>query len=118
MGKKIDIKEIREEVEKNGWQLLSTEYSNLKSDLEIKCPEGHICFCSLEKFRRKNYQCPTCKTNPYFQGVHTPSKKNGFRILAFDQASITSGWSLFEDGNLIGHGKWSSNGSRSTERIA
>lgn len=28
------------------------------------------------------------------------------RILAFDQASRTSGWSLFEDGNLVEYGKF------------
>ena len=45
-------------------------------------------------------------------------KKNGYRILAFDQASITSGWSVFDDERLIKFGHWTSDGRHSTERIA
>lgn len=45
-------------------------------------------------------------------------QKKGFRILGFDQASITSGWAIFDNDNLISYGKWTSDGTHSTERIA
>lgn len=45
-------------------------------------------------------------------------KSKGFRILAFDQASITSGWSVFDDAELIKFGAWTSDGNNSTDRIA
>lgn len=97
---------------------MSTEYVNLKTDLELLCPEGHTTFVTYEKWRRGNYQCPICKQNPYFNAENKTVKKSGYRILAFDQASITSGWAVFDDTKLITYGKWSSDGARSTERIA
>lgn len=97
---------------------MSTEYVNLKTDLEIICPEGHTNYVSYEKWRRGNYECPICKQNPFAKAEANVTKKKGYRILAFDQASITSGWSVFDNEELIGYGKWSSDGSKSTERIA
>lgn len=44
-------------------------------------------------------------------------KAKGFRILAFDQASIISGWAVFDDTELVKFGHWESKGSHSTERI-
>ena len=44
-------------------------------------------------------------------------RSNGFRILAFDQASITSGWSVYDNDELIKFGNWTSDGSHSTDRI-
>lgn len=45
-------------------------------------------------------------------------KKNGYRVLAFDQATITSGWSVFDGQTLVKYGKHTSEGSRSTIKIA
>jgi len=45
-------------------------------------------------------------------------KRKGFRILAFDQASITSGWSAFDGEELIKFGSWTSEGNNSTDRIS
>ena len=119
---KFKIEEIRKDFENAGWKLKSTEYKNLKTDLEAVCPEGHINFVCYEKWRRGNYECPICKSNPFHQNKETleitAPKKKGYRILAFDQASITSGWAVFDDNSLINFGKWSSDGVKSTERIA
>lgn len=97
---------------------MSTNYTNLKTDLEIICPEGHTNYVSYERWRRGTYECPICKTNPLKKIENQNIKKNGYRILAFDQATITSGWSVFDDDKLINYGKWTSDGSKSTERIA
>lgn len=43
--------------------------------------------------------------------------KKAHRILAFDQAANTSGWSVFDDLELVKFGKWTSTGSHSTEKI-
>lgn len=45
-------------------------------------------------------------------------KKTGYRILAFDQATITSGWAIFDNEQLIKYGKHTSDGNKSTEKIA
>lgn len=118
MANKIKFEDVKQDIEKNGWLLKSTEYLNLKTDLLVECPEGHECHVSYEKWRRKNYECPTCKNNPYAHSDNIVVKKTGFRILALDQASITSGWAIFDDGKLIKFGKWTSDGNKSTERIA
>lgn len=114
----IKIEDVKRNVEDSGWKLVSTEYINLKTDLQVKCPEGHDCFVSFEKFRKGKYECPICKQNQYYKTDNIAVKKKGFRVLAFDQASITSGWSVFDDEVLIKYGKWTSDGSNSTERIA
>ena len=118
MASKFKYEDIKADVESKGWTLESDTYVNLRTDLELKCPEGHLNFVSYEKWRRGTYECPTCKENTLFKVDNIPVKKTGFRILAFDQASITSGWSVYDGDNLISYGKWSSNGSHSTERIA
>lgn len=113
---KLKYDDIKAEVEKEGWELLSTSYTNLKTDMSFKCPEGHVNYYSLEKWRR-GHVCVTCKENPYSNIKTTPVKKSGYRILAFDQASITSGWSVFDGEKLVSYGKWTSEGTHSTERI-
>lgn len=115
---RLKYEDIKKEVEEAGWELISTSYSNLKTEMNFKCPEGHMNYISLEKWRR-NYKCPTCTANPYKSDVSvTSTKKNGFRILALDQASITSGWAIFDSDKLIAHGVWSSEGQHSVERIS
>lgn len=115
---KIKIEDIKESIASVGWQLVSQEYKNLKTDLEVICPEGHTNFVSYEKWRRGSYECPICKQNPFNNADKIATKKKGYRILAFDQASITSGWAVFDDKNLINYGKWTSDGCKSTARIA
>lgn len=117
MASRYKISDIKKEVEESGWTLVSTTYSNLKTEMEFLCPEGHQILQSLEKWRRKK-KCPICENNPLKHTSAILVKKKGFRILALDQASITSGWSLFEDGNLIQYGNWTSNGKHHTERVS
>lgn len=113
---KFKYEDIKKEVEDAGWSLLTETYTNLKTEMHFKCPEGHNNYYSLEKWRRA-HKCLTCENNPLKNIPISPVKKNGYRILALDQASITSGYSIFDDDKLITYGKWSSNGKHSTERI-
>jgi hypothetical protein len=84
MAGKIKYEEVKEDIHSKGWQLMSTEYINLKTDLELICPEGHTNYVNYDKFRRGNYECPICKQNPYSKIENNVVKKNGYRILAFD----------------------------------
>ena len=118
MAGRLKIEDIQKDIEKDGWKLISTEYVNLKTDLQVNCPEGHDCFVSYEKWRRGAFECPICKQNKYYKSDNIAVKKNGYRVLALDQASITSGWAVFDDENLVKYGKWTSNGNDSTSRIA
>lgn len=116
----IKYEDVKRAVEENGWQLLSDTYVNLKTNLEIQCPEGHINYVPFQKIRNGSYECLICKQNQYYSQLNNniPVKKKGFRILAFDQASITSGWSVFDGQELVSFGNWTSEGNSSTERVA
>lgn len=118
MGNKLKFEDIKKDIESQGWKLNQDEYVNLKTDLQVICPEGHDCFVSYEKWRRGSFECPICKQNQYYKSDNIAVKKKGYRILAFDQASITSGWAVFDGEVLVKYGKWSSEGTHSTERIA
>ena len=41
---KIKIEDIKEELSKDNWELISEEYQNLDSELVFKCSEGHTVF--------------------------------------------------------------------------
>lgn len=71
------------------------------------------------EYWRRHKECPICKANKYYQMNDNAIKKDrkAHRILAFDQAANTSGWSVFDDLELVKFGKWSSTGSHSTEKI-
>ena len=114
---KFKIEELKKEFNNKGWELISDEYINLKTDLLVKCPEGHDCYVSYEKFR-KDFECPICKKNQYYKPTNISVKKNGYRILAFDQATITSGWAVFDDEKLIKYGHQTVDGINNTEKIA
>lgn len=114
---KLQYNSVKQEIEQSGWKLLSTTYSNLKTDLELECPEGHLVYCCLNKFRNKPI-CPICKKNPLNNCDEINTQKRGYRILAIDQATITSGWSLYENNSLYKYGKWTTDGSDHIERVS
>lgn len=102
---KLKIEDIRKDLEERGWKLISTEYKNLETELEMECPEGHKVFKNYKSIR-KNYGCPVCKNNPYknCDSIVIPNKGKKFRILALDQATVISGWSVFDDKELVKYG--------------
>ena len=113
---KLKYEDVKQEVELEGWQLLSDSYKNLQTQMTFKCPNGHENYLTFGYWRRHR-QCPICKSNKYFTMNDKAPKAKGFRILAFDQASIISGWAVFDDTELVKFGHWESKGSHSTERI-
>lgn len=115
---KLKIEDIKKEIENKGWTLLSTSYINLKTDLEMICPENHNCLVSYGQWRKDSYECPICKQNQYYKIEKNYISKKGYRTLVLDQASITSGWAVFDDQQLISYGSNTSDGSSSTEKIA
>ena len=118
MASRIKYEEVKESIESAGWTLISNTYINLKSDLEAQCPEGHENHFIYNDWRNGKVVCPICEKMVVKKVNEKPKKKKGYRILAFDQASITSGWAVFDDGVLISYGKWTSNGTKSTQRIS
>lgn len=107
---KITIDSIKEELEGTNWAILSEEYKNLDSELIFRCPEGHKVYNSWKRIRSKK-ECPICKQNHFKeQEAKIIRKKPGeIRVLALDQATYVSGWSIFSNGELLRYGTFETN---------
>lgn len=111
--------DVKKDIESNNWSLISTEYKNLKSDLELKCPNNHIVKITYEDWRKSsNHECPICIKQPFIKLNEKNIRKKGQRILALDQSTHISGWSLYENGQLINYGSWEATEQKSTARIS
>lgn len=86
--------------------------------MEFMCPEGHRVFTTWEKLRRKR-ECPTCNQNRLktvnFEII--PKKKDIYRIIALDQSTHLTGWSIYDDENLIAYGVYESKTTAQIERM-
>ena len=95
---KITIEFINEELAQYNWKCVSAEYKNLDTELQFNCEEGHLV-CAPWKKIRKLQECPVCKRNKY-KGANIleiePKKKGQKRVLALDQATHISGWSIYD----------------------
>lgn len=106
---RIKIEEIREELKKDNWKIISEEYINLDTEMIFECSEGHRVYASWKKIRQKR-ECPICKQNVYknTENKIVPKKKGAMRILALDQATRITGWAIFDGQKLINYGKFES----------
>lgn len=104
---RIKIESIAEELAPEGWKVISTDYQNLDTEMEFMCAEGHKVFAPWKKIRSKR-ECPVCKQNQYKQAQTEnkikPKVKGENRVLALDQASRISGYSVFDGDKLVGFG--------------
>jgi len=102
----INIYSVGNHLAEEGWQLLSTEYKNLDTELEMICPKGHKQTQTYKQWR-KHPQCDVCLAGDPFKGKknNVPIKKiDTFRILALDAATNISGYSVYDDNTLVGYG--------------
>lgn len=99
---KIKIDDIRKAAIEHNWILLSEEYKNLDSELIFRCDEGHKIYLPYKKVRDK-WECPICKQNQYynFSNEIIPKKKSAQRSIGLDQATHITGYSIFDDEELI-----------------
>ena len=98
---KIKIDEIRKAAIEHNWVLVSEEYKNLDSELIFKCDEKHKIYLPYKKVRNK-WECPICKQNQYnFSNEIIPKKKLIQRTIGLDQATHITGYSIFDNSQLI-----------------
>ena len=117
---RITIDSINEELAPYGWKCISTEYKNLDTELQFNCEEGHLV-CAPWKKVRKLQECPVCKQNAHKTNkplVVEPKKKGQKRILALDQATHVTGWSIYDGQELIRYGTFSTNQKDEIARIS
>lgn len=102
---RIKIESIAEELQPDGWKVLSTEYQNLDTEMEFMCAEGHKVYAPWKKIRT-NRECPVCKQNKYKDVTKTiiPKIRGKPRIIGLDQASHITGYSIFDGKELVYYG--------------
>jgi len=116
----INIYSVGNHLSEEGWKLLSTEYKNLDTELEMICPQGHKQLQTYKHWR-KYQQCDICLAGDPFKGKKNkvPNKRiDTYRILALDAATNVSGYSVYDDGALAAYGTFKANESEDiTARI-
>lgn len=78
------------------------DYVNLEeSNLIFECNNKHRFIGNLKAVRDiSTFACPVCERQEVTY-VSAPPKKNGYRIIGFDQATQNFGVSVFDDGKLV-----------------
>lgn len=116
----INIYSVGNHLQEEGWKLLSTEYKNLDTELEMECPQGHKQWQTYKQWRKRP-MCEKCVAgDPYkVKKNKVPTKTiDTQRILALDAATGTTGYSIYDDGVLVSYGTYKTDGSKeTTERI-
>jgi hypothetical protein len=81
---KYSIDTVKEEVEREGYVLLSTEYINSKSKLRMVCPKGHIWESSYFNFQQGNrcYECSGKKKRKYEWIKNDIESVEGYELLS------------------------------------
>lgn len=102
---RISLEDIKEQLALENWQVISEVYKNLDTEMIFMCPEGHRVYNSWKKIRSKR-ECPVCKQNHFKEQEQKViyKKPNEKRVLALDQATYISGWSIFSNGELLRYG--------------
>ena len=114
---KLKIEDIRAELQEKGWKVISEKYNNLNDEMEFDCPHGHRVFATYKKMRTKP-ECPVCDANPAYQEPTTivPKPSGVKRVIGLDQATQTTGYSIYDSGKLIKYGTFTASGSKEIER--
>ena len=116
---KIKYEDVKDAASFHGWELISKEYVNLKTEMEFKCPQGHIVNSTWKKVR-ENFTCPICQQAQENYGAVEikPKSKGVTRIIALDQATNVSGWSVYDNKELVAFGKIEFTQSDTFERMS
>lgn len=114
---KITVQSIQEQLNEIGWKVISPTYQKLDAELEFQCAEGHPVISTWAKIRKKA-ECPICARNQYKEPPkEIKAKKSGvFRVLALDQATHISGYSIFDARDLVTYGTFEAVGAKEIER--
>ena len=116
----INVYVVRNALEAEGWQLTSEVYKNLKTPLEMICPQGHKQEQTFDNWR-KHKMCDICMAGDPYKVKKNKVPKKGTdtqRILALDAATNITGYAIYDDKVLVGFGTFKATSTFSaTERI-
>lgn len=115
---KLTNEQIAEELKQKGYELIdASEYKSMASRIIIKCPQGHLIETTLADFRKASFTCPVCDKNIEFINPKAVPEKQGYRVIAFDQATENFGLSIFENGELIYYNLYVFSGSLNARMV-
>lgn len=116
---KITLDTIKKTCEKVGWTCISPTYSNLKELMYFRCDEGHLVESPWGRLRDK-FSCPVCKEalKQKIQKVEHRNKTDAFRVIGLDQSTHKTGYSIYDDKELIAHGVFTAVEGEPFDRIA
>ena len=112
----INIHTVTNHLESEGWTLISNVYKNLDTELEMKCPCGHIQLQTYKQWRKRPL-CEICVAGDPYQVKKNkvPNKKiDTRRILALDAATNTTGYSIYDDAVLVSYGTYKTDNTKDT----
>lgn len=116
----INIYSVANDLESQGWQLISETYKNLNTELEMRCPEGHTQSITYGQWR-KHPVCEKCLAgDPYkVKKNKVPIKTiDTYRVLALDAATKITGYSIYDNNVLVSYGTYHANEDlEATDRI-
>lgn len=114
---KIKVEDIRKAAIEHGWELISTEYKNLDTELTFICNEGHKVYGPYKRIRNK-WECPVCQANQFYSFENVPTRKKGVaqRSIGLDQATHTTGYSIWDDETLVYAGTFEATADDEIER--
>ena len=102
---KLNEQEIQGILDTKGFACLNIEmYKNLESVLQFKCKNGHSIEASMRTIRNAHFKCPECEGKISVSTLLSNSEiaeKNGYRVVAIDNATANVGISVFDDDKLI-----------------
>lgn len=106
---RIRLEDIKKELQREDWSVISDKYKNLNTPMIFKCNEGHQVTTTWKKLRKRLF-CPVCDSNEKrsLQGIKAFKKESGaYRVLALDQSSKKTGYSIYDNQELIAYGVFS-----------
>ena len=116
----INVFSVANHLQEEGWTLVSENYKNLTTELEMKCPQGHLQKQTYGNWR-KHPQCELCMAgDPYkIKKNKVPIKKiDTIRVLALDAATNITGYAIYDNQDLVSYGTYKvESGKEAEERI-
>lgn len=83
MTKKFDYDYVKKYIENYNYKLISSEYLNIKSKINIMCSNEHMYETSFKNFK-DGRRCPKCRKIP-FNKVKELFENNGFTLLITEE---------------------------------
>lgn len=83
MVRRLEYNDVKKYIESEGYELITTEYKNNSTPLEMICPKGHNCNISFGNFKLKQRRCSKCYGNKKLTNNEVESKLNniGYTLL-------------------------------------